>query len=475
MDTGAWIQIIVALIVGLGVFVSLYFLPPRWTVTALVVLIPFQIIDSKYGSMNTVLTYMLAGALLLQHRLNKAPLIGSFILIGFVYMLAMTQAPQVLRFGNVLYLISVGAGFLMFYVVYNTIRTARDVHYFMTLLVIINVLVTLYCYFQLAAGGRQIALFGIEEFALTQNRITEIDRRLAGPFSAVGITAEFLVFQVLLMGYLAMHVVKRSRRFLLYGLITANLAFLVATGNRGGVISLVVGAVLMLYAFRRELGVRRIMLAGLGGVGLFFIVALVIIQTTEFDLLYERVVSTEFRGGMPETRAGPWIDAVERIAKKPILGHGPRIQFDPETIMLARLDWIGGHPHNLYLFLLYTVGIVGLIAYLLLFAGIFRHLWRARRHSFNDKLIQGLPRVGIVLLVVFLIDQIKVEFLRFSLADYQQYMFALWGFLLAAAGILRQESRNGLPLTDSPENVANAGARTASSSILRPASRRVIK
>lgn len=475
MDTGAWIQIIVALVLGLGVFVSLYFLPQRWTVTALVVLIPFQIIDSKYGSMNTVLTYMLAGALLLQHRLAKAPLLGAFILLGFVYMLAMTQAPQALRFGNVLYLISVGAGFLMFYVVYNTVRTARDVHYFFTLLVTINVLVTLYCYLQLAAGGRQIALFGVEEFALTQNRITEIDRRLSGPFSAVGITAEFLVFQVLLMGYLAMHVVRRSRRFLLYALITANLAFLVATGNRGGVISLVVGTILMMYAFRKELGPRRIILAGIGGAGLFLIVALVIIQTTEFDRLYERVVSTEFRDGMPETRAGPWMDAAERIAQKPIIGHGPRIQFDPETIMLARLDWIAGHPHNLYLFLLYTVGVVGLIAYLLLFVRIFLHLWQARRYRLDDRLIQGLPRVGVVLLVVFLIDQIKVEFLRFTLADYQQYMFALWGFLLAAAGILRQESRIGGAATAGPENVANAEARAVSSSILRPASRRLVK
>ena len=117
MDTGGWIQIIVALIIGLGVFIALYLLPARWTVTVLVVLIPFQIIDSMYGSINTVLTYMLACAFLLQHRLNKAPLIGLFALIGLTYLLAMTQVPGALRFGSVLYLVSISAGFLMFFVI----------------------------------------------------------------------------------------------------------------------------------------------------------------------------------------------------------------------------------------------------------------------------------------------------------------------------------------------------------------------
>jgi hypothetical protein len=473
MDTWAWVQIIIALIVGLGVFIALYLLPARWTVTVLVVLIPFQIIDSKYGSMNTVLTYMLAGAFLLQHRLNKAPLIGVFALIGLVYMLAMSQVPAALRFGSILYLFSISSGFLMFYVIYNTIRSTRDIHYFMTLLVIINVMVTLYCYIQLAAGGRQIAMFGVQEFALTQNRITEMDRRLAGPFSAVGITAEFLVIQILLMGYLAMHMVKRSRRWLLYGLIIADLAFLVATGNRGGVISLVIGSIIMLIVFRKELGGARLLVAAIGGLGLFIAVGIVVIQTTEFDLLYERFVSTEFRGVMPETRSDIWTETIERIAEKPIIGHGPRVQFDPETLMLARLDWITGHPHNLYLFLLYTVGIVGLVAYLVLFAGIFRRLWQARSYRFPDKLVQGLPKLGIVLVVVFLIDQIKVEFLRFTLADYQQYMFSLWGFLLAAAAVLRQEARTEPSAVNVTHGSINDKAAPASQTILRPASRRM--
>lgn len=475
MDTGAWIQIIVALMLGLGVFAALYVLPVRWAITAIVLLIPFQIINSQYGSMNTVLTYMLASALLLQHRLNKAPLIGVFVLICFSYLLSMTQAPQALRFGSMLYLISVGAGFLMFYIVYNSIKNARDIRYFYSLLVVINVTVTLYCYAQLAVGGRQVALFGIEEFALTQNRITEIDSRLAGPFLAVGITAEFLVIQILLMGYLAMHVVSRSRRYLLYGLIAANLAFLVATGNRGGVVSLVLGTIMMLFLFRKKLGIGRIIIVGISGVGVFAAAAIIIIQNTQFDRLYERIAATELKYGIPETRMDPWKIAVDRISQKPFLGHGPRVQFDPETIYNARLDWIAGHPHNLYLFLLYTVGIVGLVAYLILFAAIYRYLWGARNNNFKDELVRGLPRLGIVLMTVFLVDQMKVEFLRFALADYQQYMYAIWGFLLAAVGVLKQEQKYTEESIKGPDAGSDNNSKPETMPILRAASRGVLK
>ena len=61
----------------------------------------------------------------------------------------------------------------------------------------------------------------------------------------------------------------------------------------------------------------------------------------------------------------------------------------------------------------------------------------------RDHFLNGLPKLGIIILTVFLIDQIKLEFLRVKLADYQHYIFMLFGAFTAYADIiLNKENEN---------------------------------
>jgi len=54
-----------------------------------------------------------------------------------------------------------------------------------------------------------------------------------------------------------------------------------------------------------------------------------------------------------------------------------------------------------------------------------------------NNFLNNLPRLGIILLTVFLIDQIKLEFLRFRLTDFQHFIFMLFGAFLAFSDKLR--------------------------------------
>jgi O-antigen ligase len=98
----------------------------------------------------------------------------------------------------------------------------------------------------------------------------------------------------------------------------------------------------------------------------------------------------------------------------------------------------------LYLYLLVTVGIVGLAAMLFFFGRVLYGLAKGARHGVYDTDYEkGLVSVGFIVVATFLIDELKIEFLRNGTADYSQFMFALFGVFLGWAdrGNVRARTR----------------------------------
>jgi hypothetical protein len=102
----------------------------------------------------------------------------------------------------------------------------------------------------------------------------------------------------------------------------------------------------------------------------------------------------------------------------------------------------------LYLFLLYTVGILGLLAYLVFFTALLHRWWRDRNIVNDNPLLSGMPKLAIVLMAVFFVSQLRIEFLRDLLHDYQTYVYALWAMFLAFSDNLRDER---LPIANQTE------------------------
>ena len=168
----------------------------------------------------------------------------------------------------------------------------------------------------------------------------------------------------------------------------------------------------------------------LGGLASF-----VMLKYTDFNVLYARLAGTEIEGFVPDDRKG-WKYVVERIADRPVLGHGPRIVRREEYDQPPRnwpMDFINWYPHNLYLFILYTTGVVGLLAYGIWASSYWIALCRLRRRwdDARYRVAKGLPTLGMIVFVAFLVDQYKVEFLRHYLLDYQHYLAALFGMFAA--------------------------------------------
>jgi O-antigen ligase len=175
--------------------------------------------------------------------------------------------------------------------------------------------------------------------------------------------------------------------------------------------------------------------------------------------MFERLArTTEVEDGVPATRAVVWPIAWRNIKERPFLGHGPRLlqQHELRFRRVPDEQLVGPYPHNLYLHLLVSVGLVGTFAMLFFFVSIFRHLYLGVKHGvFESDYDRGMVVMGVLVLGTFLIDELKIEFNRDATEDYMQFMFALFGIFVGWADKARSKSRYVSGAQLSYGNIAN--------------------
>ena len=109
------------------------------------------------------------------------------------------------------------------------------------------------------------------------------------------------------------------------------------------------------------------------------------------------------------------------------------------------------YPHNLYLFLLSTIGLLGLIAFMSFLLTPLRRCWRGMSLP-NSSLEQtAFAKTGVVIVIVVLVDQLKIEFMRFELVDYWHFLFAVCGVLVAVSD---QARVSGLRTADHKDSIS---------------------
>jgi O-antigen ligase len=424
------IQLIVVGLLATILFFIAYSLPQKIAAAGLVLLIPFQPVETRVGTANVILAFILFLAFFLREKNIRLPLLPHILIVLFVFLISMGLAPPGIWKGHGLYMIYLISAFLVFWLSYDLSRRVSSFDRVVQVFLAMNVLVVIYCLIQLIAGpDYKVRVFGMDEFAFNHLRS---DRRLTGPFGSAGILAEYFVIMVYLTLHQMMVTDRRSYRWLLVVLMIFNLFLLVATGNRGGFLTLIGAGILYLWMSRHLLGPVRTLAVAVTGILLFSLSAAITINYTEFDRLFERLSETQIEEGVPDTRTVVWPMAWKEIVKRPIFGHGPRLRLDGDVPGKTNKGHVFiYYPHNLYLFLLFTVGAVGLIAVLTLLATPLYRCWRVAKRSAGDPIVLSFANTGIIVMVVFFVDQLKVEFLRFGLVDYWHFVFALMGVLIA--------------------------------------------
>lgn len=339
-------------------------------------------------------------------------------------------------------------------VAYMTLQLTRTVKQLRTLvgaLVVMAVLIDLTAVFELAFPGRALIPgwlnLGAEwagEYARKGMEIKGL--RVAGVFFDYELLAEFCALSMLIFWFLFTRARSTLHRVGAAALLALNTFVLFSTVTRGAIVSLTVAGLYLMWVQRRLIRLRAF---AIGLVIVFasgwFILDYVAHHTHSGNIL-ERFEKTEFKGAVPETRVGVWKQAWERILQKPVFGHGP--YYAVQVVGVERILW----PHNNYLFLWHMIGIVGLGIFLWLLWTLWQ-LTRGHASSLDDP---DFARAWVLtlraMLLLFVIDQIKIEYVRNPVYPYWVWLF--FGLIVASSRIVAEEG----PVAE-PTSVGAAPAR----------------
>jgi hypothetical protein len=184
-----------------------------------------------------------------------------------------------------------------------------------------------------------------------------------------------------------------------------------------------------MFLSRKELNIVRVTYIVGALVLILVVMEGVVARYTTSGSLFERVIATTFeRGLVPANRVGTWFPAIERGMENPLFGHGPGWDF---AAGLTKGFW----PHCLYLFYFNITGFFGLGAFLFLIVKIIKSTLSGVRASIvTSPFPEALMKILHVMIIIFLFDQIKIEYLRNI--KYTYFVWFMFGLIIATHNII---------------------------------------
>jgi len=297
----------------------------------------------------------------------------------------------------------------------SILKTERKWHQFFNISILASVLMGFYGLLQLAG-----------KFEVHQGT-----SRLDATFGNSAYLAVYMLFHIFMTALFLFRERGQSIWKWLYGLaIILQTIILYYTGTRGTLLGLLVGVfVTSLFVALFEKNnkkLKKICIAGLAGVVL--LVGLFIsLKNTSFvqnSPVLNRMASISFHEKTVRSRFMVWQMAIDGFKERPLLGWGQENfnyvfnkYYNPK--MYDQEQWFD-RTHNVFFDWLIAGGLLGLLAYLLLFFGIIFYLFKDENNYFNvlDKgIILGLL-AGYFVHNFFVFDHLISYLLFFSLLGY---------------------------------------------------------
>jgi O-antigen ligase len=240
---------------------------------------------------------------------------------------------------------------------------------------------------------------------------------------------------VLLLWFLLMRARTTWARTGIVALLLLDTFVLLATVTRGALVSLAVAATYLAWRTRRRIRfhvfvISLAVILGAGSLILDFVA-----HHTHSGNVMERMEKTKFEGAIPENRVIVWVEAWDRIMKRPILGYGP--YYEPRG-GVSEVYW----PHNNYLFYWHMLGIIGLLAFLWILWRLWRETGRASPYLGHPSYAASLLLALRAMLVLFIVDQIKIDYLRNPTYAYWVWMF--FGLIVVAGRIAKDQEQEAV-------------------------------
>ena len=404
--------------------------------SALVFLVPFQPIDSGFGSINMFLVYFLSGVVITKKIIRKEKLKEKtvadlpFLFILLAYILSLANINSGLK-PHLMYLFAFISNILIFYLIVSSVKTEKELYTLVYIMGFSSILVFLYCYLQMFALGSHINVLGFEELRLREasHQLYGLNR-VRGPFANAEIMCEYAVIQSLIQIFMFFHEKKTLKEYFWMTLLILNITVLIATSTRAGIICETIGLIYFAFIFRKRFHLRKFLMVVPLIILIFYLGSIFLHTYTRSGYLFERLGSTEIKAGSVIKNRGNWFLVFPYLKEHLFIGHGPRYDTPSNNL---------NYPHSLYIFLVYTMGLFGLISFLWLFLELFKYSWKGLKLPNSNLFLWGMVAIFQIILVIFLIDEIKIEFLRWPDRNYQHFIFFLFGLLVAAVNMVRAD------------------------------------
>jgi hypothetical protein len=256
--------------------------------------------------------------------------------------------------------------------------------------------------------------------------------RIGGALGAHNLLADYCAYTLFFMILYFLRAKNPIEKVFWFGTAIMAVAVLMATANRGAVLSLMFGFVYSLWVFRRHMNLVRYVILISAVVSVFGVLQVALDRYTIAVSITERIVGTQLVSGVPETRGTIWQDTFRRSLDHIFIGHGP---YFATTKGLEKVFW----PHNGYLYYLYTLGLFGLSAFLMIAYRLFRISLRYTRPLAGKSYIGVMLSIFNVQLAIFLVGQVRTDHQRHTDFVYIYIVWLLFGLIVAGANILKKK------------------------------------
>jgi len=310
--------------------------------------------------------------------------------------------------------------FLYFLIATSSLRAKEDWLWLFRSVIAFGTLAVFYAYFQLLGAFK----------------IHQGSTRLDSTFGNASYLAIFVIFQLFMLAVLYIRSPRSNIKFLYLALAVINLPILYYTATRGAILGFLVGLVvfgIVCGLLTKNKNIRRFSLGTI--IAVILIVGIFMIMRDSSFIakspVLNRLASISFTEKTVESRFLIWNMSIEGFKEHPILGWGPENYnllfskyYDPR--LWGQEQWFD-RAHNVFFDWLTSAGILGLLAYLSIFATALFMIWKLykkeRMNLFEVATIFALLSVyGFHNLFVF--DSLTSYFLFFTMLGYISYRYS---------------------------------------------------
>jgi O-antigen ligase len=321
---------------------------------------------------------------------------------------------------------------ILFYLVVNAIRTERDLQRLHMVQAVATLSILMLALYEAGHPGASIVPGWIDLGASEKaEAFSRSNVRIGSIFMDYELLADFCGLNLLFFAFQFARARGPYARVFHGGMLGLSLFVLFMTVTRGPIVSISVALAYLLWLTRRHVRVVPLTIGAAAIVTAVVGMNWYVSHFTSSGDLFGRFGHTELHGLMPDSRAETWTEAWQRWMMHPFIGWGPYYSHEHGLV-----QWFW--PHNLYLYVANITGILGLSAFLWL---LFR-LWKLTRPPVDSftapRYVDSYLLLARVQLTFFLVDQVKIEYLRNLVYQYQVWL--LFAFWVSASMLARRES-----------------------------------